>query len=748
MRLLSIVFLFATASSAHANQATVRSGEQIGFTRIIVEFQELPEWKSERVGSNLMIDLSGATTTFDLSRAFRLINRDRVSDIRVTPDGLELDIACDCEVTVSQVAPTALAADVKPRASSASPVAMDIMTTMTSPAIDTSNPGLSTISNTSTDQTSRETPAKIEEPAQEDAFDISMPLPITREPISLGPLELLLQDREGGQAVALIGEQLSRAAAQGLVDVQEDTGQRQNRPTLSGLAQLPERSNLSIATGIDRAINPELDRIPPTQNGTVCIHNSQVDVNAWGDVSDPSLLGKYRAAAIEESGGIDPKGAKALARLYLSMGFGAEAQVVAAFVDKKDREIIMALADIMDRGRTDETVLEGQIFCKGKVALWAMLAKPITTEDQPTSTEEILATFSALPPHLRTHLGPTLSERFRQLGLSEQSRNAINAMTRGGKVSNESDLATARLDLDSNNAETARETLSELSLGTDTTAAEALLELLMDAERRGMAPNPDWVTEDAPSLVRAVEGTDIAAELNLAGLRGRIALEMYDSFRAKLVEDTPGLDRESRSLLARMALEKAVGTSSDTEFVKAEIGLSRLIEPKELETNLRLALAERLRKVGIPKRSKLYLLEMPSEPREVEVAARVELAIGNAGDAIALLEAFDGDGLAALLGQAHVAAGNSEAAILTFDSAQQDDDALTTAFRFANWEWISENEIDQVSDAVRSLRSTEEITTSENPNGLLISKSRDLRSQVEYLLGSTKPRTFETPFTN
>ncbi len=747
MRLLSIVFLFATASAAHANQATVRSGEQIGFTRIIVEFQELPEWKSERVGRSQKIELAGATTTFDLSRAFRLINRDRVSDIRVTAEGLELDIACDCDVTVSQVAPSALAADVKPRESSAGPVAMDSLTSMTSPAIDNLAPALSTISNTATDETIRETPAKIVEPLQENAFDMSQPLPVKREPISLGPLELLLQDLEGGQAVTLIGEQLSRAAAQGLVDIQEDIGPRQNQPNL-GLAQLPDRSNLSIATGIDRTINPELDRIPPTQNGTICIHNSQVDVNSWGDVSDFNLLGKYRAAAIAENGGIDPRGAKALARLYLAMGFGAEAQVVAAFLDVKDRKIIMALADIMDRGRTDETVLEGQIFCKGKVALWAMLAKPVTAEDQPTATQDILATFSALPPHLRTHLGPTLSERLRQLGLNEQSRNVINAMTRGGKVSNESDLATARLDLDGKNAKTARQTLSELSLGTDTTAAEALLELLLDAERRGMSPNPDWVTEDAPSLVRAVEGTDIAADLNLAGLRGRIALEMYDSFRSKLAEETPGLDNESRPLLARLALEKAVETVSDTEFVKAEIGLSRLIEPRKLETNLRLALAERLRIVGIPKRSKRYLLETPSDPREVEVAARVELAIGNVSDAIAMLEAFDGEGLATLLGQAYVLAGNSEAAILTFDSAQQDEEALTTAFRFASWEWISENEIDQISDAVHSLRSTEEITASENPNGLLISKSRDLRSQVEYLLGSTQPKTFETPFTN
>ncbi len=738
-RYLSIALLIVMANAADANQVIVKSGEQIGFTRVIVEFDDLPNWKTERVGRSQKIVLSGAAMSFDLSRAFRLIDRNRVGDIRVTPEGLELDIACDCEVTVSQVADTALAADFRPRLMP-QPLAMQSISRMASPISNAVELDLPGISREAVSPEKRK-PAKASEPQPEDFFDPARFLPTEQVPATLGSLDLLAQGRRSTTALALLGEQLSRATAQGLVEVESDIADRTARRT-TRMSSLNERSNLSIATGIDRATNPELDQVPPTNDGRVCISNSKVDISDWGDAIDPRALGKKRLDAISENGGIDPKGAKSLARFYLAMGFGAEAQVVAARVDENDREILMAIGDIMDRGQTDLTVLDGQAFCKGKVALWAVLAKPLLGGEAPNSTDEILSAFSALPPHLRTHLGPILSERLRQIGLSEESRNVVNAMNRGGKVSSESELATARIDLNGDNSGKAQETLSELSLGTDTTAAEALLELLLDAERRGMVPNPDWITEDVPSLVRAVEGTDVANELNLAGLRGRINLEMFDSLRIALAEESPGLNVNTRQDLAKMALLKAVGIVSNAEFVKAEIGLSRLIGPDMLGSDLRLGLAERLMDVGLPRRAIQYLPHRPTARNEIETTVRVLLANGDPAAAVDLLEEFGGSGFGVLLGQAYFAVGKPEAAISAFLGGQQSAAALTTAIRSADWDWISRNNIDQISNAVRFLLESEPESNSDTPNGTLIANSRGIREQVNNLLTKTKPSTF------
>ena len=88
-------------------------------------------------------------------------------------------------------------------------------------------------------------------------------------------------------------------------------------------------------------------------------------------------LGRLRTAAIAEDGSVEPEGAIQLAKYYLHLGFGAEAGVsIQNNLPFQDREIIDALADIMDRGHTDSNVFDGQISCNGIVSLWAALARP------------------------------------------------------------------------------------------------------------------------------------------------------------------------------------------------------------------------------------------------------------------------------------------------------------------------------------------------------------------------------------
>ncbi|MEO1025926.1 MAG: hypothetical protein AAFX07_10290, partial [Pseudomonadota bacterium] len=117
MRSLSFALaLLAIASFAYASDVTVRGGEHPDFTRLVMEFDELPEWETQQVGRSQRIVFSAPGLKYDISRAFRLIGRERVGDIRLIESGLEFDIACDCSFTVARIAENAIAAEVRSRA--------------------------------------------------------------------------------------------------------------------------------------------------------------------------------------------------------------------------------------------------------------------------------------------------------------------------------------------------------------------------------------------------------------------------------------------------------------------------------------------------------------------------------------------------------------------------------------------------------------------------------------------------------
>lgn len=729
--------MLANASLANANEVIVKGGEHPGFTRVVMEFNDLPDWEARQFGRSQRIIFSDADLSFDLSRAFRLIGRERVSDIRLIEGGLEIDVTCECSFSVTHVASNAIAADIRPRASR--PMQFHQIATMGSPAIEKNSVKLPRMNKP--EQTP--IPSMTSAPEYDDLFDPTGVLHPERQEIMVEFDDALLNPNQG-TAIELLGRQLSRAVAQGLVDADPNTASRSPYVAL-GDTGLENRSNLSISTGIDRSMSPNLDNIPPTEIGAICLPNALVDVSAWGDTQDRQALGRYRSEAIGEDGRLKQEGALKLARFYVAMGFGAEAKSVAVHLADRDREILNALGDIIDNGFSYSVLLDEQVHCDGIVAMWAMLARP-ESKVVPIDTDKILATFSSLAPHLRSHLGPQLSETFRNAGRNEEARTVINAMTRGGDVTSESALATARLNLESSLADQARNSLGNLSVGTDVTAAKALLELLQDAEKRGMAPNPEWVIDDVPSLVRAIEGTDTADKLNVAGLRGKIALGMFDDFRKKLAEDGPGLNTESRIELAKLALSEAVASASSADFLKTEISFARIVNSQDLTLAVRLSISERLLSLGLPQRAIEYLSKDSMDNQEVELMARIFLEIEDPASAVRLLETRSKTVLQLeLLAKAYLRRGEEKRAISAFESAENEKGALSSAFRSGVWEWISDRGNAQVSAPVRDLAGP--IETPET-NGELIESSRNIRSQARILLELTNPSAFAETFTN
>ncbi len=736
----AIVFLLALLLSppVWAEPVRVSAGEQSGFTRVILEFPELPQWQARRRGTTYRINFSSVSPLdFDVSRVFRLVDRERIRDVRaVGGNALEIDLACNCDVSFSQTGSNAIVADVHPFEDEP-PVAQASMSQSMTPSAVDETPDLPA--------TERVVPA-FSNPAEVRSPDLPEQ-PMRNADISF---DLEASETTGQVSVELLGRALSRAAVQGLASAERSVAPRESETTFQQLRSLGTRQNLSVTTSFDRATMPDSVTLPPTNEGSQCLQDRTVDVAMWGDAKDSGLLGRLRSAAISEDGSIDAEGAADLARFYIHLGFGAEAQIAAKYMKpSQEQEIIFALAEVLDSGRSDAAILRGQSACQGTVSLWSILARPMEKSTTPISASPALAAFSALPAHLRTHLGPLLSERLHEVDLDDAARTAINAVTRGGAKTDESELATARLELDGTHGDEAREVLADLSNGTNLTAAAALLELLEDAESRGMAPNPAWV-DDAPTLVGALEGNEVAEHLNVAGLRGKIALGRFDEFRAALIEDTPGLSTTSRKELANLALRKALEIASDQEFLKAEVGLAKILSPDHLAEDVRLALAARLHGLGLSQRGQKYLEPNPNTLEGLETTVDVLLAIGETREAIAFLESSTVEGIEDLRARLLVAIGDDVSAISAFQAAGDEDGAVSAAMRTADWTWIANNADPLVAIPAESLsaRDLDTATATENQNGALIEFSRERRQGVRSLLELTRPSKDMSSFTN
>ena len=744
MRFVLAILCSVFALSAAAETVRIRASEDGRSTRLVIAFKERPGWSVQKRGVGYRVHFASvAPIEFDLSRIFQDVSRDRLADARAIGNNtLEIELACRCDVSPSEAGEAALV--------------LDIHTIVRRPAdMSVASPILYPPDPTET--------AKVLPFRERQSFSVPsmpsrpglLPLPAAPDPITLHAPRAIgsafgQRPEMSDAAIDMLAHALARAASQGLVDAAlEAARQHGSSPT-----QLPDRpdprGNLSVATGFDGAIPSDLAAIPPTPSGRTCIPNQQIDVASWGEVDAAPLLGRLRTEAIAEDGSVTSKGASALARYYIFLGFGAEAKNASAFMrTSRDREIIRALADIMDRGKSAADVLRGQVGCEGLVSLWALLALPPDLSLVPESTDDALAAFSALPPHLRTHLGPLLSERLHDAGLPEKARTAINAVTRGGTRTEESRLAQARLDLGGTHAPVARDVLADLSNGTSVTAAGALLELLADAEMRGMAPNPSWV-EDVPSLVGALEGTEIAERLNIAGLKGLIALGRYDEFRQEIAGSSPGLTPALRKELAVKAVEAALRAGDDQQFLKTEIALSTLVRTVDLPRASRREIAERLNAIGLSTRSAAYIEGSPETFEELVTTVRVMTRNGAERAAVELVRGVEMEAKEAVLAEALVAAGDDRGAIAAYEKAGQIDHARAAAVRTGSWTWIAENGEDRLAVAARELLKPAEAQPAGDPgeNAALIAATRARREEMRALLSFSLAGDSEDAFTN
>ena len=93
--------LLLAGQQTMAQAISIRSGDHVGFTRLVARVGADRDWQMTRTGDSVLIRFTPDAPGFDLSGVFTLIGRNRLTEISAG-DGLRLDLACACTVTLER----------------------------------------------------------------------------------------------------------------------------------------------------------------------------------------------------------------------------------------------------------------------------------------------------------------------------------------------------------------------------------------------------------------------------------------------------------------------------------------------------------------------------------------------------------------------------------------------------------------------------------------------------------------------
>ncbi len=641
-----LVALFLLAAPVSAETVRVRSGEHETFSRLVFDLPNGTEWSIETAADSLRLTVGDPSLRFDSGSVFDLIPRTRIRAIR--QDGAGGDIVIS------------LAGDVhaKSFATESGSVVIDVISGALPAKADARGDGPAVLPPvfpaTPTAVSDLQAHLPVYWKRRLEAPDPAHPAPAKPRPL---PASSRLADVQ--QAEQELLHQISRAAAQGLIRL--DTRQIGLPPgpeapaRQDGAPPAPDAASDHLAiqsrTVIDRdnavaGAAPEL-----SADGVRCHSDAELDIAGWlGDAPVAAQIGAARSSLTQEFDRPDDAAVADLARLYIALGFGAEARALltSMSVDPGADRVLPDLAELVE-GRP---VGAGSRFhsmagCDSAAALWAVLAAregALSAEgiNQPAVTRA----FSALPPHLRAWLGPDLTRRLIDAGATRSAEDIRAAIARLPDTDPASlRLVEAQIDLARDDTGLAARTLRELSTGEGEETPQALLLYVAAQIDRGERVDPEAIeTLDALAFEHAA--TPLGARLRKAHVLALAGAERFDeAFEA--LSRWPQGQHEALRLEAREGLFQNLLALADTArflpWAFAETG-----QPG-LSAATRLALAERLADEGFPDAARAQLEGDPGQTEDGRLLhARMALKDGNAPAAIADLVGLDNEAANAL----------------------------------------------------------------------------------------------------
>ncbi len=775
MCMLSVVFFAFAGQSGLAETVRVRAGEHEGFTRLVIEIGEKTGWQLGRTREGYAFRLARKDVDFDISTIFSRVPRSRLANVTGATDGaLALAVSCDCHATAFDAGGGKIVIDIaagSPAAESpfenpvaddetqvtraqplrhpdavnrhAAPPAGATATLVYRPSQnDTASlpiywrnmvPDASVIGKKEavleSGQSLRiETPlpdagsfkgsSKPGLPRQEERAAVLPPiLPLSGdgapEEIAEPVLPMPLPETGIAATETELRRQLSRAAAQGLIEVETDIVTQPGKPAHSREPE-PQQVPAATATGhgtdypqsrndgveghiafhaetsMDRdALDNPLEQ-SITAQGQACPEDKLFDLAHWGD--DTPAMAQVAAAREHLTGEFDrpdPEKIARLAQLYLFLGMGAEArQVMAAFdVDTDGASIMMDLALILDDLPVGSaSTLHGLRDCDTAASLWSFLAAASAEDVRFVDTLPLVRSFSGLPGHLRYLLGQRLSNRLIEIGAADAARSVRNAVARHAEAGDRVvGMMDARIDLDHGKAEQAEGELDRLATANDALSSQAVIMAIRSRLKRGEVVDPKQVESAAALAFEHRNSPDGQQYAHIEVMARAAAGDFEGAFASygRWKKEVPGIAREET---ARELFDLLAARAADAEFLIIYFANRAFLPDAGSDLALQLDLAGRLARLGFAEEVRDVLAgEAALTGRGRMQLARAALDLYQPQEALVALDGLKGNEVLALQAEAYSMSGSHLAAAGALAESGADEAAGEAAWRGGDW---------------------------------------------------------------
>ncbi|EEW26580.1 hypothetical protein [Rhodobacter ferrooxidans] len=675
--LLSLILLawqFA-ASMAEARAIVVQTGEHDGFTRLALQVGGPVQWTMGRTVDGYELKLDRDDVRYDLSKVYDLIQKDRLAAIWVDPvsGNLRLGIGCACHAIPFEFRPGVIVIDLRegpPPEGSSFEMTLDggeqpELTAQPDPK-----------------PQSRTEPSG----ATYDWRNIADSGAGAALPIPNGPAVPLIPERADLAPMrdALL-QQMSQGAATGVVDMTEPTFSAEPAGTDAGPALLPQ-----IRIGEESGFEAGTRRRPPqtlTAAGAECLNDERLDIANWGtDSPVAEQMALTLTGLTGEFDRPDPSAIGRAAKYYLYLGFGAEARQLLTLLDSdaEDREIWLAMAAILDDASEAAGPFAKMQVCDTAAALWSVLSMAEISNSGQVNSAAVLRTFSALPLHLRRHLGPSLAERLLAAGDVQTASSVSDAILRApGNPGPHVELLEAELQVAMGDEVAGETALATLAATGGPASTEALIAQVETRVAQSLPIDPATVTALA-ALAFEHRGGELEPVLQRAYLLALAAAGDFDSAFSQL-DLAPDAEADLWKILAEQGPESAL---------LAHAVLPDSAAPVTLAPPLRRKIAERLLALGFADKALRWLpamsdLASTSELADRLLAARAELQRQDARAALRLLAGAEGPDAVALRARAQLQLGNMPSAAGLFAEVGDSASAQRATRLSAQWQTIS-----------------------------------------------------------
>ena len=659
MRAFLAALLLMVALPAQADPIVVNGGEHADFSRLVFYIGGNRTWKLGRSDTGYHLRIENSDVGFQTEDVFFKIPRDRVADLKVRKDGVDLVVECDCHADGFEFKPGILVVDIKdgppPRFSrfEGSLAGDELQKTKPGEGVTASESAQKNKTQPTSLQQAQTQEAAQDSSGSQDLVQVTLPLIHGSEPVHAQGTNTEQVDPRLKDLQEELLRQLGRAASQGLLEADTDVAELAENTEIP--EEMPEEKPIETAgpppgtsqdnflaeTQVDR--DSQRDNPAPDSGRKIeCVAASLVDVSGWGSKDHGvAAIQVARSALLAEFDEPNAEKVIALARAYLYAGFGAEARsTLTSFVVRSpDQDLLLDIAKIMDSERVPPgSRLFSQLSCPGPVALWAMLAGEMAT-DTDLARADVLAAFSALPIHLRKHLGPRLAERFLDIDDVNSSQAVRAAILRVEDAKgSELEMLDAKLSERAGETEEAAEKLEAVIARDDPASLEALTRLLL-LSLKDKRPVDEAKLLQAEALLFEHRGTSFAATLRPLLIEAS-ALAGDHEAAVDLLSEADDLVSDE---LWRKVLTSVVENASEANFLKIGFDpkVTRVLKTENDE--LLLKFADRFIAVGFQK-SALALLNALTSPTDKArfLMAQAELMEGDATKTILHLTGLTG----------------------------------------------------------------------------------------------------------